>query len=64
LLGSQDPEVIDSVMSLFRGLNDGHRSLVIRMLPRMVNFEEFLSLKGYHFVVSLFSVARKSLLSS
>jgi hypothetical protein len=29
-------------------------NLVIQMLPRMVNFEEFLSLKRYHFVVSLF----------
>jgi serine/threonine protein kinase len=59
LLDSQDPSVIDSVISLFRGLNDNHRSLVIRMLPRMVNFEDFLSLKGYFFVVSLFQCSEE-----
>lgn len=51
-----DPELINTVITLFPNLDDPRKSSIVRNLPSMVDVEQFLCLKGYSFIVSLFSM--------
>ena len=50
-----DPELMSTVMSMFENLDSERQRAVVSLLPRMVDFEQFLCMKGYRFVLSLFS---------
>jgi hypothetical protein len=54
MLARGDPELLEPVLALFSALDDNRKRIVLRALPRMINFEEFLCLKGYFFIISLF----------
>jgi hypothetical protein len=54
LLARGGADVLEPALALFGGLDDARKCELLRLLPRMVDFEEFLSLKGYFFIVSLF----------
>ncbi|OHS99669.1 TKL family protein kinase [Tritrichomonas foetus] len=52
---NDDPELVSIVVSLFPNIDSGRQVDIIRNLPKMVNLEQFLSLKGYSYICSLFS---------
>lgn len=51
----EDPDLLSAVLSIFKGSESDRQALIVRLLPSMVNLESFLSMKGYPFIVSLFS---------
>ena len=53
--GQDDPEAISRDLSRFDSLDSERQRTVVRMLPKILDFEQFLCMKGYNFVVSLFT---------
>lgn len=49
-----DPELINTIMSLFPSLDSERQAQIVYMLPKMVDLQHFLCMKGYSFIVSLF----------
>jgi serine/threonine protein kinase len=51
-----DDELLTAILSLFSGLDVDRQVLILHGLPKLVDFGEFLCLKGYYFVLGLFRV--------
>ncbi|KAH0791202.1 TKL family protein kinase [Histomonas meleagridis] len=51
----EDNELIDTIVSLFPNFDSERQANIILHLPQMVDLQSFLCLKGYQFIVSLFS---------
>jgi serine/threonine protein kinase len=49
-----DPELINVLMTLFPSIDALRQATIVRMLPSILDFQQFLCMKGYSFIVSLF----------
>jgi serine/threonine protein kinase len=52
-----DPELINVLISLFPSVDPVRQAQIVRILPNAIDFQQFLCLKGYAFIVSLFGMA-------
>ncbi|KAK8842885.1 hypothetical protein M9Y10_025751 [Tritrichomonas musculus] len=57
---NEDPELINTIIALFPNLNDDRKLKILECLPKILDLEQFLRLKGYSFIVSLFSSEKPS----
>ena len=51
-----DPDLIPAILSIFWGADSERQAKMLRLLPNLVNFEKFVSMKGYLFIVSCFKL--------
>ena len=51
-----DPELLNVLISLFPGLDSERQRHIVERLPNMVDLQNFLCMRGYSFIVSLFSM--------
>jgi serine/threonine protein kinase len=52
-----DPELVNSLITLFPSVDPHRQAQIIRLLPAAVDFQQFLCLTGYDFIVSLFGMS-------
>lgn len=52
---NENPDLITTILSLFQSLDSERQATIVRSLPKMTNFEKFVAMIGYNFVISLFS---------
>lgn len=51
-----DPELLNVLISLFPGLDSERQRHIVERLPNMVDLQTFLCMRGYSFIVSLFTM--------
>lgn len=50
-----NPELINAIVSLFNGLDSQRCSRILRKMPKWIDMEHFIRMRGYMFIVGLLS---------